>query len=77
MKRRLYVRSAAAGKVLVKTVNGKPLYAHKVSTNLESSLDEWEEIDETVPVVKVKIFPSVCYPHAKIASKNYPPNPNG
>lgn len=52
-----YMRVASPGKILVKTDRGKTFYAHKVCTNLPSSLDDWQETDEPVGVVKVKIIP--------------------
>lgn len=56
IRRMPYVMTAKLGKVFVKYVDGKPLYAHKISTNLKSSLDEWEEIEEKTPVVAAAIF---------------------
>lgn len=56
VKKMPYTLTAKAGKVFVKYIDGKPLYAHKISTNLKESLDEWEEIEEKTPIVVAKIF---------------------
>lgn len=45
MRRSDFTRRAKSGRVLAKAVGGNLIYAHKVSSNIYDSLNDWQEFD--------------------------------